>query len=313
MRIFLWHVHGSYSDALHSGPHTYLLPTLPGRHGKYNGKPPSRQWPESVQEVTPEEMAGAEVDLVLLQRPEEIELAQVWLGGRRPGVDVPAVYLEHSTSRAGVEQMRHPMADRDDLLLVHVTHFNAIMYDTGSTRTRVVEHGIPDPGYRFTGEIAAGVCAINEPVRRARVTGSDLLAPLSARSGARIDLFGMASEAMGGQDVSTAELHAEMPRRRAYVHPHRWTSLGLTLLEAMHLGVPPVLLSATEAAEVLPREAVVMSNDLDVLAAGLRRLVNDPDEARERGRLARDAVRDRFALSRFLTDWDAVFSEAVSG
>jgi hypothetical protein len=29
--------------------------------------------------------------------------------------------------------MRHPAADRDDLVLVHVTHFNAVFWDAGST------------------------------------------------------------------------------------------------------------------------------------------------------------------------------------
>ena len=51
------------------------------------------------------------------------------------------------------------MADRDDLLLVHVTHFNDLMWDAGSTATTVVEHGIVDPGHRYTGELAPPPCA----------------------------------------------------------------------------------------------------------------------------------------------------------
>ena len=37
-----------------------------------------------------------------------------------------------------------------------------------------------------------------------------------------------------------------MARRRLYLHPVRWTSLGLSLLEAMHLGMPVVALATTE-------------------------------------------------------------------
>ena len=48
--------------------------------------------------------------------------------------------------------MRHPMADRDDLQLVHVTHFNALFWDAGATPTRVIEHGIVDPGPRYRGD-----------------------------------------------------------------------------------------------------------------------------------------------------------------
>ena len=46
------------------------------------------------------------------------------------------------------------MADRDDLLVVHVTHFNELFWDTGAHPTAVIEHGIVDPGRRYTGELA---------------------------------------------------------------------------------------------------------------------------------------------------------------
>ena len=59
---------------------------------------------------------------------------------------MPAVYVEHNAPQGRIADMRHPAADRDDLLLVHVTHFNALFWDAGATPTRVVEHGIVDPG-----------------------------------------------------------------------------------------------------------------------------------------------------------------------
>jgi glycosyltransferase involved in cell wall biosynthesis len=39
-----------------------------------------------------------------------------------------------------------------------------------------------------------------------------------------------------------------MARRRVYLHPVRWTSLGLSLIEAMHLGMPVAGLAAREHA-----------------------------------------------------------------
>ena len=62
--------------------------------------------------------------------------------------------------------MRHPLADRDDILLVHVTHFNALFWDTGGDRDRVIEHGIVDPGPRYTGELPRAAVVINEAERR---------------------------------------------------------------------------------------------------------------------------------------------------
>ncbi len=65
-------------------------------------------------------------------------------------MDVPAVYVEHNTPRERVPDARHPMADRDDITLVHVTPFNDLMWDSGRAPTTVIEHGIVDPGYRYT-------------------------------------------------------------------------------------------------------------------------------------------------------------------
>jgi glycosyltransferase involved in cell wall biosynthesis len=244
-----------------------------------------------------------------LQRPEEFALAEAWMGGRRPGVDVPAVYLEHNAPQGRVNDMRHPAADRDDLLLVHVTHFNALFWDAGGTRTTVVEHGVVDPGYRGPGALERGLALVNEPVRRGRVTGADVLDTLRTRSGVPVDLFGMQSESIGGRDIPQADAHDEMAARRVYVHPIRWTSLGLALIEAMHTGLPVVALATTDVADAVPKDAGVVSNNLDVLASGLRDLAHDHEEAVMRGKAAREGAVARFGLRRFLDDWDRVLEE----
>lgn len=311
MRVFVWHVHGSYTTSLVQGRHEYLLPTLPDRGPDGLGRARTWEWPPSAIEVTREEAAEADVDVVVLQRPHELELAERWLGGRRPGRDVPAVYLEHTSPQGRIAEMRHPAADRPDLTLVHVTHFNALFWDAGRTPTRVIEHGIVDPGYRYSGELPRAAVVINEPGRRGRVTGTDLLARLNGD--VPLDLFGVGAGAFGGvENLPQARLHEELPRRRVYLHPVRWTSLGLSLLEAMHLGMPVVALATTEVAEAVPPEAGVVSNRLDTLYEALRRLARDPEEARERGLAARRAVRSRYGLERFLADWDALLEEVVA-
>jgi glycosyltransferase involved in cell wall biosynthesis len=100
-----------------------------------------------------------------------------------------------------------------------------------------------------------------------------------------------------------------MARRRVYLHPIRWTSLGLSLIEAMQLGMPVVALATTEVHEAVPPAAGVVSTDAGVLEDALRRLLADPDEARERGRAARAAALARYGLARFLADWDALLAE----
>lgn len=312
MKVFLWHVHGSWTTSFVQGSHEHLVPVLPDRGPDGRGRAQTWDWPDSVVEVTPVDAARAAVDVVVLQRPEELDhLAEQWLGGRRPGRDIPAVYLEHNAPQGRINEMRHPAADRDDLVVCHVTHFNRLFWDTGSTPTEVIEHGIVDPGPRYTGELARAAVVVNEPVRRARVTGTDLIAPLAEQSGVPLDLFGMETEALGGVDLPQAAMHDELARRRVYVHPVRWTSLGLTLLEAMHLGMPVVGLATTEASEAVPPEAGVLSNRIDVLAEAMRRLANDPEEARVMGKVARAAALAHYGLDRFLRDWDLLLKAVV--
>ena len=311
MRVLVWHVHGSWTTSLVQGSHDYLLPVLPDRGPNGRGRAQTWDWPASAVEVTPEQAAEADVDLVILQRPEELSrLASEWLGGREPGRDLPAVYVEHNAPQGRIAEMRHPAADRPDLTLVHVTHFNDLFWDSGSTPTRVIEHGVVDPGYRYTGELPRAAVVVNEARRRGRVTGTDLLGGLNGH--VPLDVFGMDAAALGGiEDLPQDRLHAEMARRRAYLHPIRWTSLGLSLIEAMHLGMPVVALATTEVPEAVPAEAGIVSTRIDTLRAGLSRLTQDAEEADRRGRAARQAALERYGLARFLDDWDRLLEDVA--
>jgi hypothetical protein len=315
VRILLWHVHGAWTTAFVHGDHRYVVPLLPDRGPDGVGIARTYAWPrDRVTELPPERLRDEPFDAVVLQRPHELEhLCEAWTG-RRPGRDLPALYIEHNAPQGRIADMRHPAADRDDLLLVHVTHFNALFWDAGATPARVVEHGIVDPGERYSGELPRAAVVINEARRRARVTGTDLLGRFAGA--APIDLFGMDARSLDRgnglraiEDLPQDALHTEMARRRVYLHPIRWTSLGLSLLEAMHLGMPVVALGTTEVHEAVPAEAGVVSTKVDVLAGAVRRLVDDPDEAAERGRAARAAALERYGLERFLADWDEVLEE----
>jgi glycosyltransferase involved in cell wall biosynthesis len=309
MRVLLWHVHGSWTTAFVQGSHEYLLPVLPDRGPDGRGRARTWQWPPSAIEVTPEEARDAQVDAVIVQRPTELDqLLPGWLGDRR----LPTIYVEHNAPQGRIADMRHRTADRDGVtIVVHVTHFNDLFWDCGSTPTRVIEHGIVDPGYRYTGQTQRAAVVINEARRRARVTGTDLLDRF-AGDGVPIDLFGIDAGALGGiEDVPQDRLHDEMAQRRVYLHPIRWTSLGLSLIEAMHLGMPVVALATTEAPEAVPAAAGVLSTDVERLADAARRFLADPDRAREAGVAARQAALQRFGLDRFLCDWDELLEEAA--
>jgi hypothetical protein len=323
VNLLVWHVHGSWTTSFVQGRHRYLLPTLPERGPWGGGRPAAWDWPASAVEMAPADLADADVDVVVLQRPEELELTERWLG-RTPGRDVPAVYLEHNAPRGHAATSRHPMADRTDLTVVHVTHFNELMWDCGDTPTTVVEHGVVDPGHRYTGELAAAAVVVNEPVRRNRITGTDLL-PRFAHT-VPLDVFGMgtadlgealgldpATPVRGRGDLPQQRMHAEMARRRVYLHPLRWTSLGLSLIEAMHLGMPVVALATTEAHEAVPPGTGHCSTDPERLAGALRELMAEPELAWRTGAAARRHALDRYGLARFLASWDEVLRRTTDG
>lgn len=315
MHVLVWHVHGSWTTSFVQGPHRYLVPRLP-EGGPWGSGTMGRRWP-SVREMSPAQLRDTDVDVVVLQRPEEIGLVARWTG-RVPGRDVPAVYVEHNTPGGRAVTTQHPLADQSAIPLVHVTHFNDLVWDNGRCPTTVVPHGIVDPGARYTGELRRIAAMMNDPVRRGRATGTDLL-PRFAEV-APVDVYGIGTEQLGDDDplrgrgdLDQATLYDEVARRRVYLHTPRWTSLGLSLLEAMHLGLPVVCLASTEAVAAVPPEAGMLSTDVEVLRSGLRRYLDDPGLARATGKQGRQFALAHFGLDRFLADWDRVLGSVVAG
>ena len=316
MNVLVWHLHGSYLTGFVQGPHRYLVP-VDARRGPYGlGRARTWNWPVSTQERTATQLRDEDIDVVVLQRPYEAQLAEEWTG-RRPGRDVPAVYLEHDAPVGVAAASTHPLAGQHDIPIVHCTHFNQLMWDSGRARTYVVEHGIPDPGDRWTGELAAAAVVVNDAASRGRTVGTDLLGRVTD-AGLDVDLFGMRSERLPPHprlctdDLPQRQLHDALARRRLYLHTARWTSLGLSLLEAMTLGMPVVALATTEAVEAVPPDAGAISTDLDRLIAAARTLMHDREAAAVCGKAARRAALERYGLGRFLADWDSVLAEVAA-
>lgn len=326
MRVLLWHVHGSWTTSFVAGRHDYVLPLLPERGPDGRGRAQTWDWPASAREVPAEALRDEPIDVVVLQRPHEAELVERWTG-RRLGPDLPAVYLEHNAPTGQAVSTLHPVAHDPHLAglpVVHVTHFNAMAWDCGGAPITVIEHGIPDPGPRYTGELDSLAVVVNEPIRRRRVAGTDLVLEMARQ--VHVHAYGMgtrslghlaAEQAIGGlrsdhcHDLAQHDLHERLGNHRAYLHPYRWTSLGLSLVEAMTLGMPVLALSTTEAPEAVPPSAGVVSNRMGLLQDTAKRWLADHDEARERGEAARRHALAHYGLDRFLGDWDRMLTEVT--
>jgi hypothetical protein len=321
MRILAWHVHGSWMTAFVHSRHDVLVPVVPDRGPDGLGRATTYSWPARVREVPPEEIAGIAagrgLDVVVLQRPGDADLLRAWTG-LEAGRDVPAVYVEHNTPRGDVTGWRHHLADQRRIPIVHVTHFNAAMWDNGEAPVRVIDHGVPDPGHLYDGRLESLAFACNEPVRRSRVAGTDLAARI-ART-VPVHVYGMKTAGVeqviptgltGAEELAQADLHKRMVEHRAYLHPYRWTSLGLALLEAMTLGMPVLALAATAAPAAVPPGAGLVSADVEALAAHARALVTDPGLAWAQGEVARAHALEHYGLARFLADWDRILEEVA--
>ena len=226
---------------------------------------------------------------------------------------LPRIYLEHDPPREHPTDTRHPVDD-PHILLVHVTHFNHLMWDNGRTPTRVIEHGVLIPeGVHYTGEMERGLVIINDLHKRGRRLGRDLFERV--RQEIPLDLVGINAHELGGlASLSHRELLELEGHYRFVFNPIRYTSLGLAICEAMMVGMPILGLATTEMVTAI-RNGVsgYVDTDLDRLIEHMRRLLANPLEAQRLGAGARLQARERFNIQRFVSHWNDTFASVVDG
>lgn len=310
LRILTWHVHGNYLYYLTQVPHIFYVPVDKSRSPGYAGRAGVLPWGDNVIEIPATHVRDTEFDCILYQSRSAWEQDRFTLLSDAQQ-RLPRIYIEHDPPREHPTDTRHPVDD-PETLLVHVTHFNRLMWDSGQTPTRVVEHGVLVPNtVRYNGALPRGIAVVNNLAQRGRRLGADIFA--AAREQVPLDLVGMGAEASGGLgEIPNPELPAFLAQYRFYFHPVRWTSLGLSAIEAMMIGLPPVGLATTELASVVDNgRNGIIDTDPAKLIAGMRHLIDAPGEAREMGAAARRMAMQRFNIDRFVADWLAIFREAT--
>ncbi|MGE3961548.1 MAG: glycosyltransferase family 4 protein [Dehalococcoidia bacterium] len=310
-RVLTWHVHGSYLYYLAHTPCLFILPVKDGRPEGYGGRGGNFAWPENVVEVPAEEIPDTDFDVILFQSKRNYlrDQFEILTPGQRR---LPRIFLEHDPGLQSPTDTRH-FVDDPNALLVHVTAFNDLMWDSGRTPTRVIEHGVTVPdGLRYGGTTDRGIAVVNNLARRGRRLGADVFDRVAAD--VPVDLAGMGSEELGGLgDLPHHELLDREADYRFFFNPIRYTSLGLAVLEAMMLGLPVVGLATTELPTVV-EDGVSGYTDtrIDVLVERMRGLLRDPDLARRLGEAGRSHALDRFGIDRFVADWLGAFEEVAS-
>lgn len=312
LNILTWHVHGSYLYYLLQTPHEFYIPVKPGRPESYGGLPEgSFPWPVNAHEVPAEEVRNLKLDAILFQsRRNYFEDQFEILSDEQQGL--PRLYLEHDPPREHPTDTRHPVDD-ENVLLIHVTHFNDLMWDSGRTPTRVIEHGVNVPeGIQYTGEIECGLVVVNGLASRGRRLGADIFEKV--RQQIPMDLVGMKAVEMGGLgEITHDRLPAFEAHYRFFFNPIRYTSLGLAVCEAMMLGMPVLGLATTEMVTTIENGVSgYVDTDSEALVDCMKELLKNHAEARRLGEGARRHAQERFNISRFTADWDEAFKLAAS-
>lgn len=306
LRILTWHIHGSYLSYLMQCRHEFYLPVKPGYPEGYGGRLGNSSWSDNVRDVPAALVREQEFDCILFQSRKNYlhDQYEILSESQR---QLPRLYLEHDPPQEHPTNTHH-VVDDPDVLLVHVTPFNALMWDSGDTPTCVIEHGVTAPSVRYTGEIDRGLVVVNGLRSRGRRLGADIFTRV--RQQVPLDLVGMGSVELDGLgEIPHAQLPALQARYRFFFNPIRYTSLGLAVCEAMMLGMPIVGLATTEMAMAVENGVSgYVSTDVKQLVAVMQLLLRDPAEAHRLGEGARRYAQQRFSIQRFTRDWEAAFA-----
>ena len=307
LNILIWHIHGAYLTAITQAEHNWYLPTKPGAPEGYSGRGQDSTMPDYVREVPADAVRSLDLDLIICQTPQNYQTDRfeiLSLAQRH----LPTIYLEHNTPEPHPTNSRHPAADDPGVVLIHVTNYNRLMWDNGQTLTRVINHSVAiDTAVRYTGRQKQGIVVVNELQRRGRMAGFDLYERV--RQQLPLTVVGMKSAEIGGiGEIHYSRLHRTVADYRFLFSPMRYSSLPLSVIEAMTIGMPIVALATTELPRVIQNGVHgFVSTDPDELIDAMQHLLDDPADARRMGDNARALALRDFGLDRFVNDWNAVF------
>lgn len=310
LKIFTWHIHSSYLYYLSKGNYDIYIPVNGQRTVGYYGRLKTFPFGDNVHEVPAEMVKDMQFDCIMYQSTKDYLVDQyaILSPAQRK---LPRIYLEHNTPSKSPVSTKHVVNDRR-ICLVHVTHYNRLMWDNNRTPTTVIEHGVTASDTPYTGEIEKGVSTIHYLPQRGRTAGWDIFRQI--RNILPVDLIGLGNEDAGIGEVLHAKLPAARGKYRFYFHPVRHTSLSLAVCEAMMQGMPVVGLATTDLVTVIQNEKNgFIHTDIMYLIQKMKALLDDPELAASIGKAAQKTAMERFGIERFTADWERLFNMVCSG
>lgn len=308
MKILTWHIHGSYLYYLSQTDCLFYLPYKEGSTEEgYGGRTRGFPWGDNVINVPAEKVKEIQFDCILFQSKKNFLEDQFDILSEEQRA-LPKIYLEHDPPRESPTDTKH-LVDDPDILLVHVTHFNQLMWNNNRTPTKVIEHGvIVDENISYSGEIKKGIVVINGIAKRGRRLGLDVFEKVKKQI--PLDIVGMGSEEVGGLgEISNRELCSFISQYRFFFNPIRYTSLGLSVCEAMMTGIPVIGLASTEMPLTIKNNySGFVDTNINELIKKMDLLLEDHEKAKELGRGAKETALQKFNITRFTEDWLQTFA-----
>lgn len=308
IKIFTWHIHGSYLYYLSKGDWDIYIPVDGERSEGYSGRGTTFQFGENVIEIPASQVKDEVFDCILFQSKKNYLTDQFHILSEAQQ-QLPCIYLEHDPPRETPTDTLHVVAD-PRVLVVHVTNFNALMWHNVGP-VQVIDHGVCDNGNIYSGTIEKGIVVVNNITKRGRRLGADIFETI--RNDIPLDLVGMGTLADGGLgEVLFHDLPSFAAQYRFFFNPIRYTSLGLAFLEAMMAGIPVVCLATTEYTTVIQNGINGYAHtDLDYLREKMKLLLSNPEHAASIGQRGREAAIRRFGIGRFLHRWNQLFESII--
>lgn len=304
-RIFTWHIHGSYLYYLSQGDFDIFIPVNDEKDEGYYGRGLTFLFGSNVIEIDISDVKNVDFDLILFQTDKNYLVDQYEILSEQQR-KLPGIFLKHDPPPP---DNRIVVTDQE-VMIVHVTWFNKLMWDNRNLATRVIMHGVTDNGHKWNGKIEKGIVAINNMSLRGRVIGLDIFKQTLKE--VPIEIVGMGTEDLGGREVLHPYLTDYISDFRFYFNPVRYSSFPLAVCEAMMAGMPVVALATTEIPAVI-KDGVngIIHNDPEYLISKMKMLLNDHDTAAMLGRNARKTAKETFGIERFINEWNTVFDEVI--
>ncbi len=300
LKIFTWHIHGSYLYYLSQGDYDIYIPVNEKQNEGYYGRGSTFPFGNNVIEVEAAEVRNMHFDCILFQTNKNylVDQYDVLNEAQRK---LPRIYLEHDPPAKQPTDTKHIIND-PDVLVVHVTHFNKLMWNNEIQNVKVIDHGITPPTVEYTGELEKGIVVINHLHQRGRKLGADIYEKVAQH--VPIDLVGMGTKEYGGLgEVLHPQLPAFISKYRFLFNPIRYTSLGLAVLESIMIGLPFVGLATTEYVTVVDNEVSgFIHTDIDYLIEKMQLLLRDKALAETIGNKGKISAEKRFNIQRFVKD-----------